>query len=477
MRVRIALLLLLPGLAVAQTPPEDEELPAFLRERLGDEAPRSPPAPPAEPTGPPVPLPEPQAPEAQAPPGAQAPGTSTPIGDPAPPGPPGPSGPPVDPSLLPPSLYDTQTGAPLKPPHAPDVAPGDQTRPDEPEEPEDRAFELGRLFSSPFIKPSTDVETIAFGIHFQIAPVRAVAKQVLDDYKAQNPDVVPLVDLAQDVDLTALAAASPDQRRELFLAVPGLTADERAAVESFDFAAHQSSLDALISIVSDPEEAITFSLEPWFAVNLDLLTIIATVPLAGFRLGGETNFEVGNVTLDLRFGHHFGDWPAVGFGYGVELALPSGTERADALALTSPLDARRFLHSYLGITPYLVAGVDLEFVLIQTSHQLSILAGVRDDPRPSTSVYYGYSASIIGTPGDIISLSAEFSGIVNVHDALAFGVHAFTGGLRFHFAGVRPGVAVQVPLEAPARGSLAGSGLAYGTVADVNVLIQADFGF
>lgn len=486
----LLLLLLLPALAVAQTAPADEELPEFVRERLGDE---KPPPKPKEPTGPPVLLPEPEAPPSPAAatpgtvgtPGTPAPGTpgtaAPAVGTPAP-GLPGALPPPGvgnQTSPLPPSLFNQKTGAPLVPPGALDAAPDTALDPplEEPEEPEDRAFELGRLFSSPFVKPSTDVETIAFGLHFQIAPVRAVAKQVLDEYKTQNPEVVPLVDLAQDVDLDALASASDAERRELFMSVPGLTAEEQAAIDSFDFEANRGALDALIGIVSDPEEAITFSLEPWFAVNLDLLTIIAVVPLAGFNFHGETNFEVGNITLDARFGHHFGDWPAAGISYGVELALPSGTRRSDALALTNPLDARRFLHSYLGVTPYVVGGIDLTYILIQTSHRLSILSGVRDDPRPGNSVYYGYAASVIGTPGDVITVSAEFAGIVPISDAEAFAVHTFTGGIRFHFAGIRPGVAVQVPLEAPARGSLAGSGLSYGTVADVNVLVQTDFGF
>lgn len=473
LRPAALLLLLVPALASAQGVEGDDDIPDFVRERVGDLPPAKKPAPPAEPQGPPVLLPDPEAPP-----------PSTPLPDAGAPPPP-----PADTPLLPPSLYDPKTGLPrqqptsLDAPPAPGAGPGEQEdlqaqQGDEPEEPEDTAFELARLFSGPFIKASSDVEDVIFGIHFQIAPVRAVAKQVLDDFKTQHPEIAPLMELAQDVDPDALASATDEQRKALFLAVPGLSAEERAAIEGFDFAGQRDALDGLVGIITDPEEAITFSLEPWVGINLDLVSISAVIPLAGFTLHGETTFEVGNVTVDARFGHHWGDDIAGGLGYGVELALPSGTERADALALTNQLDAHRFLHSYLGVTPYVIGGLDLQFVLIQTSHRLTILSGVRDEPEPGTSVYYAYGASLIGTPGDIITVSAEFDGLVPVFDAEAFGAHTFTGGVRFHFAGIRPGVAVQVPLATPSRGSLGrNSALSYGAVADVNVLVQVDFGF
>lgn len=482
MRLAALALVLLPRLAGAQTP-SDDDIPDFVRERVGEPAPAAAPAPapPAPPgaTGQPVLLPEPEGtpPATGAPTTPTTPGTPPTPGEPAAPIPPGLGSP--NP-LLPPSLFDQSTGQPLAPPTTLEAPPAAEveaaTQP--PEDVEDTSFEMARLFSGPFMKASSDVEDVVFGIHFQIAPVRAVAKQVLDEFKGSNPEVVPLMDIAQEVDTSALASATDAERKELFLSVPGLSDEERAAVNSFDFAAQRDGLDALIGIISDPEEAITFSLEPWIGINLDLVTISAVIPLAGFTLHGETTFDVGNVTLDARFGHHWGDGIAAGLGYGVELALPSGTERADGLALTNQLDAHRFLHSYLGVTPYVLAGVDLEFILIQTSHRLTILNGVRDDPRPGTSVYYGYAASIVGTPGAVISISAEFDGLVDVYDAAAFGAHTFTGGLRFHFAGIHPGVAVQVPLASPDRGSLGrNSALSYGAVADVNVLIQLDFGF
>ncbi|MBI5040040.1 MAG: hypothetical protein HZB57_02200, partial [Gammaproteobacteria bacterium] len=102
----------------------------------------------------------------------------------------------------------------------------------------------------------------------------------------------------------------------------------------------------LAPVLTEEEEAVSFSLSPYFLVNLDPLTIGLEVPMAGFVQPGDTVFMLANANLDLRFGHHFGDAIPFGLSYGVQAWFPTGGARADTLALANLLAAPRFLHQH-----------------------------------------------------------------------------------------------------------------------------------
>ena len=51
-------------------------------------------------------------------------------------------------------------------------------------------------------------------------------------------------------------------------------------MEDFDFESQREAVSTLIEVVSDPEEAVTFTLEPYLNFNTDLFGATLYFPLA-----------------------------------------------------------------------------------------------------------------------------------------------------------------------------------------------------
>lgn len=363
------------------------------------------------------------------------------------------------------------TGLPANP------TPDSEPQPDS-EPVEVTAFKLGKLFSVRAVPPPVEVQQIGFGVDFRISPVRAVAKAQIQNLKNDYPDLSEVIELAKEVDLELIESKSGDEIEAMFLSIPGLTSEEKKAIQGVDFAASKETLLLVLEVAQDPEDAVTFSIEPFVSFTVDPLTTTLVVPLAGFVLGDDSSFEFGNLMVDLRFAHPLTDDSQWRVAYGASFFAPTGTTRSDALALNNPLEAPRWLHRYLGMEFYSVVGVDFEYVLLQADVGLSNLIGVREGARPQNSVYFRYGFAVTATPGDIVSLDLELSGGVGIHDARAFDAHYFTGGIRFHLAGIQPAIGVQVPLYLPDRtvfGSY--SGLDFASPAAINILAQIHAAF
>ena len=91
---------------------------------------------------------------------------------------------------------------------------------------------MGTLISSRFVKPAEGSHQIRIGLNSRIAPVRAVTKGQIDNYTAQYPEMDQVVDLASEVDINAVRRSSPDEVRAQFLAIDGLSEDEKDAINS-----------------------------------------------------------------------------------------------------------------------------------------------------------------------------------------------------------------------------------------------------
>ena len=345
---------------------------------------------------------------------------------------------------------------------------------------EERAFTMGTLISSRYVKPASGAHKIRFGVNSRIAPVRAVTKSQLDTYTNSYPEMEQVVDLASEVDLDAVRRSSPDEVRAQFLAIDGLSDEEKSAIESVDFASQQEAVSTLIEVVNDPEEAITFSIEPYLSANFDLFAFSVFVPLAGFSHGDDASFEMGNLTLDGRFGH-YEDLPGakVGFSYGLSLSAPTGTSRADSIALSNLLDSPRYRHAYLGLEPYIAFGMDAKYVIIQMEGGITTLSRVREDNSPPSMTYFRYGGAFSLVPFEVIALTVELSGGANMSDASAFNLMQLTGSLRFRVLDtVEPAIAVQTPLALPGREEYGETGdLAFGSPADINVFAGLSVAF
>ena len=351
---------------------------------------------------------------------------------------------------------------------------------DEDEDEDVPSFHLGRLFSMRSVKPSASQEMFVVGMVVRMAPVQAVIKSELESLKQDYPELDEGLALLQQMDIDELEAeldaleGASDQIPAEYLEATGLTESQQELLGDMN----REALRAVVETVQDPEQAITFSMEPFVTFNFDLLSVSVVLPMAGFSHGGETSFDLGNVTTDLRFGHHFGSGPTFGLSYGLTVNAPTGTQRADALALTGVLKSPRFLHAYLGLQPYLLMGLDLRYVLIQLDVGISDLIRVRDSDGADNIFYMRYGAGLSLVPVDSTSIFAEFVGAVGIENADAYNIHLLTSGLRFHLAGIELAAAIQLPSVAPGSEAYGhNSGLAFGSPADINGLLELDVAF
>ena len=380
-----------------------------------------------------------------------------------------------------PAPKSTPYGAPAQSPNSEatllELYPGEQTA--EEDEPS-KAFALGTMINGRSIKPAAGAHLIRVGINSRIAPVRAVTKSQLDSYTASYPEMGQVVDLAQQVDLEQIESGTAAEIEAEFLAIEGLSDEERQAIESVDFASQQQAISTLVEVVNDPEEAITFSIEPFLNANFDVFGVTLFVPLAGFSHGSDATFEMGNLTLDGRFGH-YEEVPGavVGVSYGLSLSAPTGTERSDSVALSNMLDSPRFRHAYLGIEPYLGFGMDAKYIIIQMECGVSQLNRVRTAESPDGISYFRYGGAFSLVPFEVIALTFEVTGGANIDQAEAFNILQLTGSLRARIANtIEPVVGVMAPVAIAGQQAYGGTGdLAFGSPADINVFAGLSVAF
>ena len=352
----------------------------------------------------------------------------------------------------------------------------------EPEEAESgiRAFALGSLIGGRGVKPSAEAHRFRVGIHSRVAPVRAVTKSQLNSYKEQYPEMDEVLELSQQVDLQAIEAASGEEIRAAFLSIDGLSESERAAVEDFDFESQREAVSTLIEVVSDPEEAVTFTLEPYLNFNTDLFGATLYFPLAGFSHGGDATFEMGNFALDTRFAHYAAaPGLIVAFSYGNVLSTPTGTSRADALALSNLFDSPRYRHAYLTTEPFVALGFDARFLLIQLDAGFTFMNRVRTEDSPSSIQYFRYGGALSLVPFDVVAFTVELTGGKGIESAQGFDLLQLTGAIRFRVVDtIEPVLGVQAPLALPGQESYGGTGdLAFGSPADINAFAGISFAF
>lgn len=330
-------------------------------------------------------------------------------------------------------------------------------------------FKSGRLFVAKSIKETRKTRYISFGVGFQFAPIKALGKQVVNQIEDQSPEAKQVFDALRQVppeQMDAMTEAIDGGRDSLkqFIdeQVPGLDADEQADVNAAIDEVGDSELKTaseLVKIAADPEPASTFMLEPFVDVNLKHVSIELGVPLAGFYLD-EAEFALGNVYTDVKWGKHFGEVVGFGVSAGVEAAFPTGSSRADTLALSNLFSAPHFLHENLTLAPYVVAGADVWLVNLQAYAKFNQMLAVRGSGDGATYLQYG--AAFVFAPFRFITAMAELNGLSEVANAPAFNALYATLGAKFSLFVLRPGFALHLPLSKKsddAYGSMGGSSI------------------
>ena len=354
-------------------------------------------------------------------------------------------------------------------------------------------FNNGDLFVGRTVKIASDDRTFSAGANFQVAPVNAivhsVVKKAMDAATAQNPQAAALLKYAGTPEVKkATQNADPQAFKAAILAemkkqgqtptAAQQTAIDGVAADSSKLKQMATIIDA-INIANQPEQALTFSLEPYVTLNLKPVMITARVPLAGFRTDKSgANLSLGNLGLDLKTGDAYGvSGAAFGWSLGASLYAPTGTEEADTIALSNILAAPRYLHNYLTVAPYAVIGGDLAIFKLTARAEYVDMRPTRGANDLRRMAYLNYGAGLLADLG-FVGLSLELDGLRAIENAPAMdNVWLATGGVRTYMGPVQFGLGIQVPLVT--AGSAAGSmgGVNLGSPSKYNVLFNGQIKF
>lgn len=328
-------------------------------------------------------------------------------------------------------------------------------------------------------QPTTDTLGFEVGARVDVAPIKAVAKDRIRKARQDNPELEPVFELLREVDIELVRDADVAAIKEQLRALEGLTDEQRDAIEQVpeDEATRQQVI-AVLEIFQDKEEAIAFAVRPWLRANFSGAMLTVEVPVAGFKLDDDTTFALGNVNLDLSLAHRADAGVAeVAFGYGLHAYLPTGTERANALAFTDLLTTPAWLHEYLTPSVYATVGVDLPFLTLAAHGEIVPMFAVRGEVRRELMMYarYGFGAQLHLL---MLVLGAEISGTTSVKDAAPLESLYLAGGLDLDLGILQAGLHAQLPLSdagAVTSGGLQSEDL--GSPSEWNVIARVSVGF
>lgn len=348
-----------------------------------------------------------------------------------------------------------------------------------------RPFRDVDLFSGHSLRQSSKDRKIAAGINLHFAPVPFVAAKALDAVAdkaaAQYPDaknLIAVLKVANAARVHELAVAQnidgtkAQLQNDLKSAGVTPTADQQKAIDNIN-ASNIGQVADIAQVAATPSNALAFGIEPWFEYNFGKYDLTAYVPLAAFYSSKDgSSLEMGNINLDFRAGSRKGYTAAVGWTGGVSLYLPTGTEKANLLALSNALVLPKYLHEYISIQPYGIVGGQLSVLTLMLRGEVTGMFAVRDNPLYSTVIYGNWGVSSV-IRAVIMDFVAEIDGLIDFHNAPGMQDIFATAGARFHAGPVRFGAAVRVPITTNPSSIYAQSfGTAFGNVAKVNVLLQ-----
>lgn len=356
------------------------------------------------------------------------------------------------------------------------------------------SFRNGDLFVGQPVKQSSEDRRFAFGVGFSIAPVKAIIKsqvnKQLDGYAAENPEAAVLKEYIQYADTEQMRALADSGKLEEFKAAlkaemekngVQLSAEQQAAIDGIDEGKLRLMAD-MIEIAQEPDDTLTFAIEPWAAVNFEYLQIKTMIAIAGYNNDSGTTLQIGNLGLQLSTGSRLGPvGKRFGWTLGVRGWVPTATVDANAMALANIMNTPNFLHQYATISPFAVLGLD--FSLIQwtlRAEYVHMLAVRQDDVKVDDMAYVQAGTGVLLSLR-WIGVSVELDGLFEVNNAIAMrNTFLLTTGVRGYLGPVGIGAGVQVPIVPPGSKESRGiefGGVAAGNPADINFLVQARMQF
>ncbi len=180
-------------------------------------------------------------------------------------------------------------------------------------------FATEDLFVSHTMKSSSSDRHFTGGVNVQVAPVKALEKKLVTDqvnnFKASNPAIAPVVDSLKYVDTKQLKALADsgqvDQVKALIVQQAKdnghpLSTQQQDALKLIT----SSNIKTLATVVDiynqPPQSALTFSLEPYAELNTKWLAVKTQVAVAGFHTDSGNSLELGNIGLSLKTGDAYG---------------------------------------------------------------------------------------------------------------------------------------------------------------------------
>lgn len=196
------------------------------------------------------------------------------------------------------------------------------------------------------------------------------------------------------------------------------------------------------------QNGVTILLEPYANMNFDLVSFQLGMPMIINAYKSSSDFTLGNFNTDLKFGHLWDAGPVTaGLSYGLHLYFPTAyQDRANAAAFGDLFQTPKYLHGYLSLAPYIVAGVDIPFIAIQAYAELVSSHRVWGNGIQKHVQYFKYGTGVTILPDFVISIIAELDGMVPINNASAFNTLFFVGGLRLNIVWFSFSAAVQTPV-------------------------------
>ncbi len=359
------------------------------------------------------------------------------------------------------------------------------------------------LFMGRSVKPAAGARTFTAGLRASGAPldlaIGSARERLIDEAvgkacgsnqscQTQTRQAVDELSNLSDAEWARIEQAAGDQAalsQELqsLVAAGQISATDKQQVENFvskNATTPEERRQAVTLARRVAETRASILLTPYVEVNVDLLKIMAELPLVLTLYENRTDMGLGNLNADVRFGHHLDLGVAtLGLSYGLHLYVPTGGDAAGPAAYAFLFHSPRYLKGYLSWAPYVAGGVDFPFVTVQTYGELVSMHRVRGSAGVSNLQFFQYGLGLTLFPNFVVSVVGELNGMVPLNHAKDFNALFGLGGLQFRFFIVKAGVAVQAPIYSEPSGANlpAIQGISVGRLAKLSVMAHAGIEF
>ncbi len=363
-----------------------------------------------------------------------------------------------------------------------------------------KKFKGSELLIGHSVKPPVGAKRFSLGLDLQFAPLDVVLSsqkdRIIDSAIAAgcaDANAGPECEANAELAMDTLAGVSDAEWQTInhnlgdsavlqqTLVDAGVPAEDALAVSNYVDEVPAEDRESTLGLARklSSGEASSFLLEPRLEVNLKYVYLSTSLPMALYKLDDRTDFNLGNLGVDVRFGKV---WDlavgGVALSGGVHTFLPTGTEEADAMGLTNLFYGPKFFHRYLTTAGYVVAGLDIPFVTFQASAEVVPMFPVRDATGMDTVLFGKYGLGVTVLPNFLVSLIAELNGLYPIMNADAYNALFVAGGLQFKIWVMKLSAAVQFPLVEPDKEDLGAiGGVDVGTLAKFNIFGRLLFSF